>query len=173
MSNAYTNTRYTRDAMGDINKGVYKRNIPSEIIYGELSHRPEPTKYVLLSDMVKNNSKDVTIPPIQGEYSVSSVFNPGDRKAPWVGYSGNVDTESTLRNQFMALGRNDRSQWIPESRSDMYRDYSPPSAEKEIQPFPRLFSKPNFNKVNADVYKLETSVWDNSTRQQLKQKVLL
>lgn len=173
MTTEYKSTRYTRDAMADINRGVYERNLPSEMMYGQISFRPAPTKYVLLQDMINNPMEKITSPTIQNEYSVSSVFNPGDRKAPWVGFSGNIDTESTLRNQFMALSRNDRAQWMPGSRSDMYREYSPTSIEKEIQPFPRLFSQPIFNRVNPDVYNLESAVWDNNTRQQLKQKVII
>jgi hypothetical protein len=173
MTTEYKTTRYTRDAMADINRGVYERNLPSEMMYGQISFRPSPTKYVRLQDMINPQSNDLTNTANEHEYSVSSVFNPGDRKAPWVGFSGNIDAESTLRNQFMALSRNDRSQWIPGSRSDMYREYSPTSIEKEIQPFPRLFSQPIFNRVNPDVYNLESAVWDNNTRQQLKQKVII
>lgn len=169
--NHNTNTRYTSDAMSDINRGIYSRNIPSDIMYTDISQRPSPTKYVLLSDIVTRNVDQPNSRETSGEYSVSSVFNPGNRMAPWNGFSQNIDTESNMRNQFMALSRNDRSQWMPSSRSDMYREYNPPSIEKEIQPFPRLFAQPIFSHVNRDVYNIETTVWDNNTRQKIKEKV--
>ena len=48
------------------------------------------------------------------------VFNPGTGVAPFSGYAVNVDLESELKNQTIALQRNDSGSYIPSSNSTLY-----------------------------------------------------
>ena len=85
--------------------------------------------------------------------------------APWSGYSYNVNTESSLRNQYFALQKSEQSVYVPSSNSELYKPYIPP-AQSTVQPFPHLFSKQTFNKFNPNTLNVGKSVLYNSTRTQ-------
>lgn len=160
------------DATNDINERMYNRNLPDHMMKPAFSSRPLPTKYVLLSDAV------LPPPEVKNDdnytnYSVSKGFNPGNRMSPWDGFSENINIDSALRNQYDILGCNDNDKWIPSTKSDMYREYRPPSTYNEVQPFPRLFATPMFNEFNPNTHNPSEGVWGNHTRQQLKQKVTM
>ena len=43
---------------------------------------------------------------------------------PWTGFADNIDSESKLRNQFMALQKSDQAYYIPPTNSDLYTSQS-------------------------------------------------
>jgi len=49
------------------------------------------------------------------------MFNPGNRKAPWSGFTSRVEDESILRNQIYPLQKsNSETTYVPSSTSDLY-----------------------------------------------------
>jgi hypothetical protein len=102
------------------------------------------------------------------EYTTESVFNPGNAKAPWRGWADRVNVESSLRNQFFALQRNDNAVYVPNSTSDLYQ-VRIDSREVE-QPNPYLFDNgaTNFAPMNPNPNGLGKLTFENSTRFQLR-----
>ena len=102
-----------------------------------------------------------------GTYSTKSVFNPGNAQAPWSGFSNNINTESTLRNQFFALQNCEQSEYVPSSNSDLYQtkiDYKPVQ-----QNHPLLFEKSDLAPFNPNTDNIGNSLFNNHTRNQLKE----
>ena len=50
----------------------------------------------------------------------NTYFYPGDRKAPFSGFSSNINIESQLRNQHVRLSRTDNNVFVPHSKSNLY-----------------------------------------------------
>ena len=99
-------------------------------------------------------------------YNIQQTFNPGTASAPWGGYSSHVNDESRLRNQFFAIQKCEKSEYVPPSTSDLY-NYKI-NSQPVHQPFPKLFEEQQFNKFNPNVCNLGKNLFDNSTRVQLK-----
>ena len=155
-------------ASDEINYRAYERNLPSKQLKPEFTPRPLPTKYVTLYDIANPPVIEKPREFTYSEYSVGDNFNPGNRRAPFDGFIKNVNLESELRNQYTILS-NDNNKWFPSSHSDMYKGYRPPSTT-DLQPFPRLFTEAIFNEFNPNTNNPSSKIWENHTRQQLKQK---
>jgi hypothetical protein len=76
--------------------------------------------------------------------------------------------ESSLRNQFFALQRNDRAVYVPNSTSDLYQVHI--DAREVEQPNPYLFDNgaTHFAPMNPNPHNLGKLTFDNSTRFQLR-----
>lgn len=149
----------------EVNTRIADRNIPSKGLQPQYSIRPTSTKYGYMP--ILDQYKKATI-PLQSftPYSTTTVFNPGNAKAPWSGFSNNINTESQLRNQFFALQKCEQSVYVPSSTSDLYQtrvDYTP-----QKQTHPLLFDKPDLAPFNPNIHNLGTSLFNNHTRYQLK-----
>jgi hypothetical protein len=109
----------------------------------------------------------VGIPHYQ-HYTTESVFNPSNAKAPWRGWAERVNLESSLRNQYFALQRNDRAEYVPNSTSDLYQVTI--DAREVQQPNPYLFDNgaSNFAPMNPNPNDLGRLTFENSTRFQLR-----
>ena len=106
-----------------INDKIYGRNVPSFFMQPNLDFRPVSTKYSYFQfkdEYAKSNEKI----NIVNDYNPHKVFYPGDSKPPFSYYSRNVDTETGLRNQFMALQKADQAVYVPNSTSDLYYSQS-------------------------------------------------
>lgn len=151
----------------EINNRISDRNLPSTNLQPQYDIRPVPTKYgyMTILDQYKKTSVPLnTYTP----YSTNNTFNPGTAQAPWNGFSNNVNTESTLRNQFFALQNCEQSEYIPSSTSDLYQtkvDYVP-----QKQSHPLLFDKPDLEPFNPNTCNLGNNLFNNHTRYQLKDK---
>ena len=77
------------------------------------------------------------------DYNMKINFNPGTQNGPISGYINNIDTETVLRNQTIALQRSDQAVYIPSSTSDLY-NVTVISKPTE-QTHPLLFEKPAFD----------------------------
>jgi hypothetical protein len=154
------------DRSNELNERIYERNVPSSTLQPQFGIRPVATKYELLPIFDRRMAPTV---PIKHElpYNIESVFNPGTAQAPWSGFAQNVNNESRLRNQFFALQTNGQSAYIPSSTSDMYQ-VNVNSNIKVDQPFPNLFNVPTLEPFNPDENNIATNMFDNCTRQQLK-----
>lgn len=157
----YTNLQRNQQ----LNERISNRNIPSEPLQPMYSGRPVSTKYSKLP--IIDQYKQATVPlAIAPTYNVGKIFNPGTAEAPWSGYSSNVDIETILRNQAFALQKGDRAAYVPSTSSDLYNVEV--VGRHEVQPFPGLFSATVLEPFNPNTYNLGNDVFNNSTRQQLK-----
>ena len=152
------------DRVDELNDRISERNIPSEPLQAQFGLRPVSTKYAVMPILDQRAKSNVPIKQYT-TYNNANTFNPGTR-APWSGFATNVNTESTLRNQFFALQKCEQSNYIPGSNSDMYNVLV--TGRNVEQPFPDLFSTPEFETFNPNVCNTGNNFFDNFTRQQIK-----
>ena len=81
-------------------------------------------------------------------------------------YSSSINKESQLRNQFFALQKCEQPNYVPSTTSDMYQVQV--TGRPEAQPFPGLFVESELAPFNPNVCNLGGNIFDNCTRQQLK-----
>lgn len=164
VNGAYSNHH---DRLGEINSRISERNIPSTALRPAFDVRPISSKYATMPILETRPVPTVQIPPYQ-EFSTETVFNPGNARAPWRGWAERVNVESSLRNQYFALQRNDRAAYVPNSDSDLYNVTV--IARDIEQPNPYLFDNgaTNFAPMNPNPHNLGKLAFDNSTRFQLR-----
>ena len=163
VNGAYSNHH---DRLGEINSRISERNIPSAMLRPAFDVRPLSSKYATLPIL---ETRPVSTVPLQSyqQFTTETVFNPGNARAPWRGWAERVNVESSLRNQFFALQRNDRAAYVPNSNSDLYNVTV--IARDVEQPNPYLFNNgaSDFEPTNVNPYGLGKLLFDNSTRYQL------
>lgn len=149
------------------NVKLYERNVPSAPLQPYLEVRPVATKYSYLP--IVDPRKELAVPlKQQPVYNVHATFNPGNAGGPWSGFASQVNTESVLRNQVYALQKCSQAVYVPSSHSDLYTyQFQPKQAP---QSHPLLFSQDKFNcfDPNPDAQKVGFSLFNNSTRSQIK-----
>jgi len=157
------------DRVQQLSNRIYERNIPSEPLKPDISPRPEQTKFTILGktppplpESLKPCSAERSYP----NYEPSKIFYPGDAQAPWYGFASNINTESSLRNQFFALQKCDQSNYVPSSQSDLYKVKV--TSQPMPQPFPDLFRKPEFSPHQPNTCNIAGDLFHNHTHQQLK-----
>lgn len=150
----------------ETNHRIYNRNIPSQPLQAYLNVRPVMTKYSLMP--IVDPRRKIVVPMVQNPtYNVETVFNPGNREAPWSGY--NVNEESILRNQIFALQKGSQKEYVPNSTSNLYQ-WTFENKNPVSQPHDLLFIEPKFNDFNPNQLNLGYSLFHNSTRAQLKEE---
>jgi len=124
-----------------INDRIYARNIPSTLLEPSLPFRPVNTKYVYLDDIspLYTTNLDAT----NNKYNDNEIFNPGDRAGPWIGFSSNIDIESTLRDQLHRTKC--KSNYTPNYKSSDLYNVNIKNNNQNIVEFPYLFSKKIIN----------------------------
>ena len=123
------------------NDKLYGRNVPSFFLQPNFDFRPISTKYSFFQikdEYAKSNEKI----NILNDYDPKNVFFPGDSKPPFSYFARNVDTETDLRNQFMALQKCDQAVYVPNSRSDLYNSTS------NISSTSNEYKEPQFYKLS-------------------------
>jgi hypothetical protein len=104
----------------ELNTRINGRIFPSQTLQPLFDVRPVSTKYTFFQTFEEQPFSNTPI--IQyNQYSQENVFNPGNR-APIDYFMNNVDTESKLRNQFMALQKSIQSTYVPELNSSLYEN---------------------------------------------------
>ena len=150
----------------EINSRIYSRNIPSQMLQAQFSHRPVATKYDRMS--IIDRRAIPTVPIIQQPtYNVEQTFNPGNDEGPWSGYAAKINDESKMKNMFFAHQAGAQGTYIPDSTSDMYQVHVI-STQQVQQPFPDLFATPELDFFNPNPYGIGAHFFDNCTRQQIK-----
>ena len=154
-----------------MNARTYVRNIPSQPLQPYLNAYPVLTKYSVLP--VVDPRKKIKEPLIQrATFDIEQIFNPGNvtASAPWSGFASNVNNESELRGQIFALQECSQATYVPSSKSNLYNVQWKNSREIS-QPFPDLFKKEIFGPTNTnpESNKIGYSLFNNATRQQLKE----
>jgi len=164
VNGAYTTHH---DRLGEINERIRDRSIPSAVLQPAYSVRPSSSKYAMMPILEQRPVPTVGIPHYQ-HFTTETVFNPSNAKAPWRGWAERVNLESSLRNQYFALQRNDRAEYVPNSTSDLYQVTI--DAREVQQPNPYLFDNgaSNFAPMNPNPNDLGRLTFENSTRFQLR-----
>jgi len=155
----------------ELNERISNRNVPSEPLQPQFDIRPLSTKYSVMPVFDRRPIPTVSIKSYP-TYSISNTFNPGNAQAaaPWAGFAENINTESRLRNQFFALQRGaGQSCYIPSRYSDMYEVQIYSNSDPGVQPFPTLFEKTTFDAFNPCPKDNGINLFDNCTRQQIKE----
>ena len=161
--NDFCNSHYQEE----MNKKIYDRNIPSEILQPYIDVRPVLMKYSYFP--IVDPRKELKVPMEQlPTYNVHKVFNPGNTTSPWSGFASHINKESELRNQIYALQKCSNSVYVPNSRSDLYQYNF--KTEKQLNPHELLFQKENFPSFNPNPEPeiVGSSAFYNSTRSQIR-----
>ena len=143
------------DYENKMNKQIFQRNLPEYQLKPQFDFRPQSTKYSDFQIIDTNTNSKVSLLNYKEDG-----FNPGFR-GNIDKYYKNIDKETELRNQFMALQRDNQAYYVPSSNSDLYKN------------------KMNYDKVNYSMYKeanntkklkkdLAPNLFHNSTRYYLK-----
>ena len=114
-----------------INNEIIKRNVPSQPLQPYFSIPSVNTRYVVQPKYdfstppcilpKKDNGEGLGLSSLQhSTYDTNTYFYPGNRKAPFSGFSSNINTESQLRNQHIKLSKNDNHVYVPTSKSNLY-----------------------------------------------------
>lgn len=157
------------NVLEELNTRIASRNIPSANLPPCLSSRPTPTKYTTFM-VDDNNRKCINTQPATN-FTVNSVFLPGNRNGPYAGFSNKINDESYLRNQFFAIQNCPQASWVPDSTSELY-NYNVDANIKPgnvTQEFPYLFKRHTLGYFNPNLdNKIGIDIFNNSTRCQLK-----
>jgi len=147
----------------ELNQRLASRYFPDIPLEPNFSSRPLSTKYNLPMLVAP------TVPISQGiEHNVQTNFNPASRTGPYKTYARNIDTETVLRNQTMALQHSSQSVYVPSSTSDLYRVEV--VARPVAQPYAGLFDQPTFvDRARPNLAGIGQDRFFNSTRTQLRQ----
>ena len=108
----------------ELNIQINKRHFPSSDLQPNFDPRPLSTKYTELTYPLDNKTIPTDSQPLRTYeyYSTQKVFFPGNSKAPVGHFLDNIDVESTLKNQFQTLTKNDGPNYIPHKKSDLFLD---------------------------------------------------
>lgn len=152
----------------ELNDRIYDRYLPSATLQPMFSSRPSSSKYAYLPILEQRTPSTVPVYNF-GTFHPEKTFNPGTDKAPWRGFAENINVESTLRNQFFALQKNNQAVYVPSSNSDLY--VVPVDSRYVEQPNPYLFENgaTNFAPTQPSPNGLGKLVFENFTRNQLKE----
>lgn len=152
--------------LDEINQRIEARNIPSQPLKPNFSFRPQLSKYNYMP--IVNDSLDSTTKLKQyTNYETKNIFNPGT-SAPWYGFANNINTESTLRNQFFALQQSNQAVYVPGSNSSLYTNYNVnPNPVTPLQT-QLIFHEPQYSSFNPNDCDLEHTLWQNNTRVAVK-----
>jgi hypothetical protein len=101
----------------EVNDKIYERYFPSQQLKPLYEDRPVSTKYSFFQ-VIEEREKPNTEINKYNTYS-SQVFNPGSRGEVDFFFK-EIDTESKLRNQFMALQKSNQSVYVPDLKSSLY-----------------------------------------------------
>lgn len=151
------------------NSRIYNRNLPTFTLEPYLSFIPIATKYNKIENHNKKREYDLNVNNIENRasYNQHMMFNPGS-KAPWKGYSENINDESILRNQLYALQKCNQSEYVPSSNSDLYKYNLSVTQVKQTHPL--LFKNEEFEKFNPNqnTNTVGNSLFMNYTRNQIR-----
>lgn len=157
-----------QDRVDELNDRIYSRYVPDNNLRPNYDPRPVSTKYAIFPVMDRRIPAQVPMKYSLGEDN--NGFLPSVNNAPTI---RNIDTETVLRNQTMALQNGiGQSVFVPSSKSDLYNTsiISRPSQ----QPFPGLFVAPVFSKNQPTIANqpIGKSDFFNFTRSQLRNTII-
>jgi len=140
----------------ELNKRIEPRFYPSQQLRPLYEVRPVSTKYTFFQTVEERPFTSVSTIKYK-PYSMD-VFNPGRGQVDF--YMSEIDTESKLRNQFMALQKSDQSIYVPDFTSNLY-EY--PLADKTEK-----YSNTTCITTESKCKNLAPNTFDNTTRMNLR-----
>ena len=148
-----------------LNENIYVRNLPTEELKPSYTCTPVSTRYSLLPII---DRREICNEPLKtySSYDTNTIFNPGNNRAPWNGFASNVNLESHLRNQFFALQKCDRADYVPCSTSDLFSNNIPILEQKGEEKL--IFKEELPISFNPNPLNLGKETFNNFTRYQLK-----
>lgn len=148
----------------ETNDRIYTRNLPHQQLQPYLNVTPTSAgrcNVFPIADLRESNVHNFA------QYDITTMFNPGNRKAPWSGFSSKIMDESILRNQIHPLQKsNSATTYVPSSRSDLY--VSPVNSSVGAIPQFPLLSETYIPPVNVTPKPSDPLLFGNHTRYQLK-----
>ena len=156
------------DRLNELNDRLSGRQFSDKPLQPNYDPRPVPTKYSHFP--VIDRRKKVPDTPLVNylDYSSETNFAPISGKGTVDGFLRNVNTESTLRNQFFALQTANQAVYVPSSSSDLFGFSA--VGRQETQTHSALFDKPSFDSTpNANINPvIGSDRFFNHTRTQLR-----
>jgi hypothetical protein len=155
-----------QDRVDELNTRIQSRFVPDNALRPNYDPRPVSTKYALFPTIDRKTPSEKLSMEYLGGLGSTPSFSPLINNSPFI---RNIDTETILRNQTVALQNGiGQSVYVPSSNSDLYNTtvVSRPSE----QPFPDLFVKPTFstNIPHIATQNIGKSDFFNFTRTQLR-----
>lgn len=155
------------ERVDELNDRIHSRHFSDIPLAPQFDPRPVPTKYSLFPIVNRRTESSVKIAP-EITHQVELNFNPGTHNAPPSGYLQNIDVETGLRNQSVALQHGAyQGVYIPSTQSDLYK-VTVPSVPGIPQPHPDLFSRDTFQSTPFHHGKIGVDRFHNYTRTQLR-----
>jgi hypothetical protein len=136
-----------QDRVDELNARIQSRFIPDNELRPNYDPRPVSTKYSLFPVIDRKTPGKEYLKPSTEYLGEGDGFKSLITNSPFI---RNIDTETVLRNQTVALQNGiGQSLYVPSSNSDLYNTtiVSRPSE----QPFPNLFIKPTFNSTQPAI----------------------
>jgi len=147
----------------ETNTRIYTRNVPAQQLQPYFDIKPISTgccDVFPIADLREPNNHAYP------RYDINTMFNPGNRKAPWSGFSSKVMDESILRNQIYPLQKsNNVTTYVPSSTSDLYVPLMNESSAPQAFP---LLSETYVPPVTVNPKPSDPLFFGNYTRYQLK-----
>lgn len=156
------------DRLNELNNRISVRQFSDRPLQPNYDPRPVPTKYSHFP-IIERRKKDPETPLVKYlDYSPETNFAPISGKGTVDGFLRNVNTESTLRNQYFALQKANQAVYIPASSSDLYGFSA--VGRQETQTHSSLFQQPSFDSTpNANINPaIGSNLFLNNTRTQLR-----
>ena len=149
----------------ELNTRINDRSCTANTLPAMYDVRPISTKFDL---MPITDRQPVSSVPVQKQpvFNTEQSFYPGTQQGPWSGMASNVNLESELRNQTIALQNNPIATYVPSSNRDLY--VNEPVGRTEIQTHPLLFDTKINMAHNPNKFNLGNKMFQNSTRTDLK-----
>ena len=129
------------DYDNELNTRINPRNYASQDLKPIFDVRPISTKYTVFQTI--DERPIVNTPLFKYKPYTSEVFNPGSRGQVDF-YMKEIDTESKLRHQFMALQKSSQSIYVPELNSSLY-EYNSAYKKESYAPTECTTKPPCFN----------------------------
>lgn len=148
----------------ETNTRIYSRNVPTQPLQPYFDIKPTSTSSCSVFPIADIRAANNTTFP---QYDINSTFNPGNRKAPWSGFSSRIMDESILRNQIYPLQKsNNETTYVPSSTSDLYVPLIDGSMVA-VEAFP-LLSETYVPPVTVNPKPSDPLFFGNYTRYQMK-----
>ena len=161
-----------QDRVDELNHRIQGRQFPDNALRPNFDPRPVPTKYAIFPVIDRRTPANY---PIESNYLDDSGFSPATQNGPSKTYLQNIDVETILRNQTVALQHGAaQGVFVPSTNSDLYRVSLPQPSVEITQPFPNLFDRSSFSTHASNVVSdqpIGKSTFFNHTRVQLRNTI--
>ena len=160
-----------QDRVDELNHRIQSRQFPDNALRPNFDPRPVPTKYAVFPIIDRKTPANFPIESYLDDYGFSTATQNGPAKT----YLQNIDVETILRNQTVALQRGAaQGVFVPSSKSDLYRTNLPSPSIEITQPFPNLFNTSSFSNPASNAVlnqPIGKSTFFNHTRVQLRNTI--